>query len=251
MSSRKTPKRAIRLLHTSDVHLHSPESCAGLDAVVDAANHLGVDLFLSAGDLFDSTRVSQETIERALESLGRLTMPGVILPGNHDALDQSSVYHRMDLKRLAPRVRLLTNVQGEELVIPDLDVAIWGRAMEEHTPRFRPLEGAPSRNGVGWYVGMAHGYHFATGENPDRSSPIFPEEIADTGYDYWALGHVHVFRDVSAGPVTAFYSGSPDDHAISPRPGHVALVEMDPNTGVQVRRLLLQTYHDQAERPGL
>ncbi len=248
MNSRKTPERAIRLLHTSDVHLHSPESCADLEAVVAAANHLGVDLFLVAGDLFESARVSQETIERALEALSRLTMPGVILPGNHDALDQSSVYHRMDLKRLAPMVHLLTNVQGEELVIPDLDVAVWGRAMEEHTPQFRPLEGAPSRNGVGWYIGMAHGYHFATGEKPDRSAPIFAEEIADTGYDYWALGHVHVFRDVSAGPVTAFYSGAPDDHAISQRPGHVALVQMDPNTGVQVQRVLLQTYFNQADQ---
>ncbi len=241
MPQRKIPERAIRLLHTSDLHLHSPENVATLDALVGVANHLAVDLFLVAGDLFDSSRVAQQTIERALESLSRLKMPAVLLPGNHDALDGASVYHRMDLRRYAPGVHLMTKIDGEEVRFPELDLVVWGRAMEEHTPRFRPLEGAPSRNGVGWYVGMAHGFHFSTGETADRSSPIFPEEIAETGYDYLALGHVHVFRDVSAGPVPAFYSGAPEDHAISLTSGNVALVNLDPELGVQVQRLLLQT----------
>src|SRR5438093_13119462 len=42
-----------------------------------------------------------------------------------------------------------------------------------------------------------------------RSSPIFAEEIRDTGRDYVALGHQHVRTDVSQGAVTAFYAGAP------------------------------------------
>ena len=241
MILRKTPERAVQLLHTSDIHLHSPESCNTLLAIVEAANHLEADLLLVSGDLFDNSRVTQETVERTVEALSHLRMPAVLLPGNHDQLDDRSVYHRMDLS-LAPLVRLITNTDGEQVGFPDLDLVVWGRAMEDHSPHFRPLEGAPSRDSVGWYIGMAHGFHFPTGEKPDRSSPIFAEEIADTGYDYMALGHVHVFRNVSAGPVSAFYSGAPDDHAIAPKPNHAALVNLDPESGVQVQRILLQTH---------
>ena len=240
MTQRKVPERAVRLLHTSDLHLDSQESCALLGATIAAANRLAVDLFLVAGDLFDNSRVTQETVERALQELRRLNMPGVLLPGNHDQLDANSVYHRIDLEALAPELHLITSLEGEQRVFPDLGVVVWGKAMEEHSPSFHPLEGAPPRDGLGWHIGLAHGYHFARGEHLDRASPILPEEIAATGYDYLALGHVHIFRDVSVGPVRAVYSGAPDHAAASPQGGYAALVRLDPNEGVQVERVPLQ-----------
>ena len=42
-----------------------------------------------------------------------------------------------------------------------------------------------------------------------RSSPITPAEIEASAYDYIALGHVHVFRDLSQGTTRAFYCGTP------------------------------------------
>ena len=80
--------RAVRLLHTSDLHLHNPKSCETLEAIVDRANALAVDLVLISGDLFDSNRVTEETVERAVQEISRLSMSAVILPGNHDQLDE-------------------------------------------------------------------------------------------------------------------------------------------------------------------
>lgn len=231
--------RAVRLLHTSDLHLHTTESCQILEAIVDRANALAVDLVLISGDLFDSNRVTEETVERALQEIGRLTMSAVILPGNHDLLDDNSVYHRVDLGHMT---HLITDTDGEQVAFPDLDLVVWGKAMEEHSPQFHPLEGAPSRNGQTWHVGMAHGFHFSTGDYPDRSSPIFPEDIAATKYDYLALGHVHIFRDVSVGQVRAVYSGAPEQSLYpSQEPAQVALVHLIPSEGVLLERVPLST----------
>ena len=92
---------------------------------------------------------------------------------------------------------------------PDLDLVVWGRAMEEHTPSFQPLAHIPTRHDQRWHIAMAHGFFYATRQQPDRSSPIFADEIRDTGWDYVALGHQHVLTDVSQGQVTAYYSGAP------------------------------------------
>ena len=68
-------------------------------------------------------------------------------------------------------------------------------------------------------------------DSPDgagRSSLITSADIAATGADYVALGHHHVLADVSAGGVTAFYSGAPTGY-----PGGQALVvELCPDSGV-------------------
>ncbi len=78
---------------------------------------------------------------------------------------------------------------------------------------------------------MGHGLFMDVPAMPLRSSPISPDEISGASCDYIALGHVHVFRDVSQGGVPAFYSGAPSgSHA-----GAVALVELDPDSGVAVR----------------
>jgi DNA repair exonuclease SbcCD nuclease subunit len=45
-------------------------------------------------------------------------------------------------------------------------------------------------------------------QRPERSSPIFADELRDTGWDYIALGHHHVQTDVSQGRVAAYYAGA-------------------------------------------
>src|ERR1700761_3903800 len=91
-------RRPLRLLHTSDVHVAGDAlSADGLDRVVTTALDLDVDLVVIAGDLFDNARVAAETVEATIAQLGRLTMPVVVIPGNHDCVDERSIYLRADL----------------------------------------------------------------------------------------------------------------------------------------------------------
>ena len=226
----------VRMLHTSDVHITGVDSVNTLHCVIDAALERGVDIVLIAGDLFDSSRVSDEAVAFVVAELARVGRPVVVIPGNHDCVDEQSIYHRVDLRAAGPHVFFASDPAGEELVFEDLALTIWARGIETHEPRHRPLEGYVPTAQPHWRVVLTHGHYVPTGEASDRSSPIAQQEIAELECDYLALGHWHRYVDVSEGSVRACYSGSPWE------PGRdtssVNLVTLD-RGGVQVERLAM------------
>lgn len=238
------PGTRLKVVHTSDVHLDS-DAFSGREreaarrrletafaGVLETVRRERANLFLVAGDLFDSGRVGRAAIDFALEQLSRSPCPVVLLPGNHDCYDERSVYRRFDFAEAGDHVHTLTDEEGQTLEFPDLELTVWGRPTVEHDGANRPLAGIPPRRGDAWHVGMAHGFLAVNGYE-GRSSPITPEEIAGSGLDYLALGHVHVFREVSERPTTACYSGSPAPlHLGAEAGGSVAVVTLDPVSGV-------------------
>jgi predicted phosphodiesterase len=221
----------------SDVHVgtdvYVDEALKGLDDALALARTAEVDAILVAGDLFDHHRVSAATVDRVMNALAASERPVVVLPGNHDTVLTQGLWPGE-----APKtVSILREAEGEMLLLDELGLAVWGRPVYDHHPGFRPLEGMPPRPWGGWYVSMAHGLVMDFQDGGLRSSPIFLEEIAEAGCDYIALGHVHVFRDVSQNGVPAFYSGAPSGS----RNRSVALVELDPDAGVSVSALKIAT----------
>lgn len=246
-------RRPLRVLHTADVHLdsdsygnaerHATHRARGRrvwSRIIDRAIEDRVDLLLIAGDLFDHNGVADETIAFVRGELGRLHQPVVILPGNHDALSTSSIYDRYDFTVGASHVHVIRRLNGETVDLPELDVLVWGRAMEEHTPTFQPLGHIPGRDDRRWCLAMAHGFFYSERQRPERSSPIFADEVRDTGWDYIALGHHHVRADVSQGAVTAYYAGAPIvEWGDGPPEGSALQIDFSDETGVRVesRRL--------------
>lgn len=200
------PVPTVRLLHASDVHVDdSPNGGRGLVQLVDAALDHDVDLVVLVGDTFDHNRVKASTLELFVEAIDRLRTPVVVLPGNHDPLMEGSVYHRVDLP---DHVHLLRDPEGEVLELAALGVELWGRP---HTSfgDSRPLAEVPARGRQPWQLALAHGHLVRYADDRHRSYLITSEEIAACDRDYVALGHWDVQHDVSAGDVTAWYSGSP------------------------------------------
>jgi DNA repair exonuclease SbcCD nuclease subunit len=248
MLSAMPPRRSLRVLHTADVHLDgdvggtSDQQAAYrergrhvLQRIVDRAVADEVDLLLIAGDLFDHNRVPDATVAFVRAELARLRQPVVILPGNHDALYTNSIYDRHDFSAGARHVHVIRQLDGETLVFPELEVSVWGRAMEEHVPTFQPLAHIPRRDDRRWSIAMGHGFFYPERQRPDRSSPIFADEIRDTGWDYLALGHHHARADVSQGHVTAHYAGAP---MLEWRAGHpdgtVLRIDFSTDDGIRV-----------------
>lgn len=201
----------MRLLHTSDVHIghatgvgdHLDTCICPILGVLDAAARVEADVLLIAGDLFDHGRLPSPVVDGVLSVLGEADVPVVLMPGNHDVHDESSVWRRADLGD----VLLLDDHDGSTVTLLDGALHVWGRAMPVHDRGYRPIADAPDRPRRGAYVVMGHGFH-ETGDSM-RSSPITPDDIAATGADYVALGHIHVRLDVSAGGVPAWYCGAP------------------------------------------
>ena len=101
----KHPHRPLRLVHTSDVHLETDTFGSGergvqlrdkvrtaFGRVIDIANERDADMLLIVGDLFDSARVTEEGLAFAFGTIARAQMPVVMIPGNHDAHDERSIY---------------------------------------------------------------------------------------------------------------------------------------------------------------
>jgi exonuclease SbcD len=241
------PKRPLTLIHTSDVHLESDTFGRGEEGlsyrrriqdafqkVVDMVCETKADLFLIAGDLFDSNRVPESGVEFVNAELRRTPCPVILIPGNHDCYDHRSIYKKADFTLAGSHVHTLTEEEGRTITFPELQATVWGKGLVEHDPAFRPLAGVPARQDDWWHIGMAHGY-FVEEEGFQRSSPVTPEEIEQSGLDYLAMGHVHVFNDLSQGSTTSCYPGTPaplymgvDDG------GSVAVVTLDPEKGVAI-----------------
>jgi DNA repair exonuclease SbcCD nuclease subunit len=245
----------VTLLHTSDVHIgeYAREAyrLAGLAAVVDLALAHDVDALLIAGDLFDNSRVSDQSVTGAFEQLARLRIPVCISMGNHDSWETPSIYDRHHPRVAGAHVRFLAAPEGEHVLFEDLDLSVWSRGMLAHTPENVPLLGYEPLPGARWQVVMAHGHYISEAERGLCSSPIYPAEIAALRCDYLALGHWHRRADVSHGDTVAFYSGSPSDEFIEHHSAN--LVRLEAGRPPAVTHLPIELPEDEAgpgRRPG-
>lgn len=213
-------KPALRIAHASDIHLDTDyfggeANLSGRDfyrgvfrALLDHIIAHSPQFFLLPGDLFDSNRASKGTIEWCMEALGALPFPVYMIPGNHDCLVPGGVFLEHDFSRV-PNVEMLLAREGELRELPEFEAILWGKGMEEHAPEYSPLAGLAQPREDRWNLAMGHGIYVGREGMNYRSSPVEARQIADSGYDYIALGHHHALLDVSHNGISAFYCGAP------------------------------------------
>ena len=236
----------LRIIHTADVHLGArhddlgeqaaaqrERQFAAFKATVDLALAEKVDLFLIAGDLFDSNVQPRRSVERVAAELKRLAearIRTVIIPGTHDVYDRASIYRAYDLAALAGR----TPDDGLVTVLDPDHPSVHLRARRRsstagssprsgrRTARSQGLGGPPTerrgrRRPRRWRIGMVHGSIAIPGKTEHDEVVITTDEIAASGLDYLALGHWHSAQTAKAGGVTYAYPGRP--RAGRARPG--------------------------------
>jgi DNA repair protein SbcD/Mre11 len=237
--SHADPRRPATVLHTSDVHIGAStarEEEAAFERAVECARDERVDAVLIAGDLFDHVRVSEETLRWTAEQLDRIACPIVVIRGNHDVYDGQSVYDRLrPIARLA-HVQVIDDHHGSIVEIPGTDVVVWGRAMLEHEPAYRPFAGIPAPPADRWTIATGHGL-VLDDESSGRSSPITMSDLAAITWDYVALGHVHAYVEVRDEPTPVRYPGA-TAFSKNGEPG-VVLVDFVPGIGARPRWVAL------------
>jgi DNA repair exonuclease SbcCD nuclease subunit len=132
-------------------------------------------------------------------------------------------------------VHALLEHDGDRIEFADIGTTVWGRAMADHAPDNVPMHKAPNRQDHVWNIGLAHG-QVVSQRAGYGSSQITHEEIRTSGFDYLALGHVHVWGDMSQGSTRAYYPGSPVAAYASVKGGHVAIATLCPERGVGVEQ---------------
>jgi len=207
------------------------ERLTALERIGTLAAEREVDFILAAGDLFDAHTVENEVVTRAMEILGRVTIPIYAIPGNHDfAGAPESVYARQRfLDRCPENFKIL--VESVPFPVPDSLVTLLPCPLvQRHTvtdpTRWLTTDRAttdPDRV----RVGVAHGsvLDFDSEDGGTTPNLIDPAVVNDARLDYLALGDWHGVRQISE---RAWYCGTPEpDRFKDNRSGHVLLVEID------------------------
>jgi len=211
---------SIRIVHTADNHLGLPfkqyppavagrlseERFAALGRLVALANDRGAHFFVVAGDLFDSTRVKKEDVDKAAAMLRGFDGTAVIVvPGNHDHYTNSET-------EVWKRFRKATDADAHiDLLV---ESAVKSYDVEGQGVHFFPCP-CPSKTGaeptIGWVadaagrhapglkIGIAHGN--VTGLGLDAEGKYFtmePAALESAGVATWLLGHIHVPFPTSA-----------------------------------------------------
>jgi exonuclease SbcD len=240
----------LRIVHTADVHLGARHADLGEQAAtqrerqfaafkasVDLAIEERVDLFLVAGDLFDSNVQPRRSVERVAAELGRLAaakVRSVIVPGTHDVYDRSSIYRTYDLGALAGATGDFVTVLTPDLPYVHLracDAVVFGPCFSTKRAPHSPLRDLDTTvvPEATYRVGVLHAAIAIPGKTDRDEVVVTTEEIAASGLDYLALGHWHAAQQAKAGGVTYAYPGAPEPVAVDQdRAGSVLLVEISP-----------------------
>lgn len=208
----------VRILHAADFHLDSVfgaltaeqavarrrESRENLTRLVDYANDYQAQLILLSGDLFDADAVFGQTGEMLATELGRFRGEVVMAPGNHDYYGPCSAYAR----NLWPEnVHIFVRDAMESITFPQYGCVVHGAAFVGTEADALTLERTAEDDDL-VHIGVLHGDVYS---KDSRYRSISVRQIADSGLDYLALGHIHSYSGVLQAGKTAYaYPGCPE-----------------------------------------
>ncbi|PZM16851.1 metallophosphoesterase family protein [Rhizobium tubonense] len=209
---------SFSFIHAADLHLGSPfqglalkdaniaavfveASRKAFSTLIDRAIERRVDFFVIAGDVYDGDWKDNKIglfFNREMARLERAGIPVFFLRGNHDA---DSV--------ITKTITLPCNVyefptgKPGSFRLDHLKVALHGQGFADRSASDNLALAYPPPE-AGWFnLGVLH--TSLTGREPHAPyAPCSVEDLRSRGYDYWALGHVHDYEEVSTDPHVIF-----------------------------------------------
>ncbi len=209
----------IRVLHAADLHLDSPFQALGREKallrrgeqralmrrIAEIARARQADIAVFSGDLFDSENVFSDTGRILEEVLSGMEIPVFIAPGNHDWYGPRSAWVNL---RLGENVHVFTSPEMTCVELPALGARVWGSAF---TARYRTpplMDFEAEKDGDVIDIMVLHG---EVGNPASVYGAITEEQLARSGMDYVALGHVHSFSGLRrAGETYYAWPGCPE-----------------------------------------
>jgi len=220
-------RESIRFLHTGDVHLGRPVSSGGelpshleplfknagfssLEYIFERAMEWEVDFVLIAGDLHDrearSVRSSRK-FQQACCRLMQAEIPIYLISGNHDPHPE-----KQEPFSLTDNVRIFSSEEVESFACGS-QARILGQSYRtsRESRKMYSYYTVPDQSRLN--LGLLH-----TQLDPENSRyvPISLKELkAKDDIHYWALGHIHEPRVLSADSPAVIFSGTPQGRSIN------------------------------------
>lgn len=245
-----------RFIHAADLHLDSPfkgrlelperlleqvreSTFRALDRIVALAIGEQVDFVLFSGDIYDASDRSlraQFRFKEALEELGRRGIRSFVIHGNHDpmsgyraALDGPASVHVFS----ADRVESVTLRRADGEAYATVYGISYRAAAEPDNLAARFTVDRVGRDG-GVHIAMLHA-NVDGQAGHDNYAPCRLQELKASGFDYWALGHIHTRAVLHERPWIV-YPGNPQGrHMKETGPRGVMLVEAEASGEMRLR----------------
>ncbi len=244
---------STRFLHTADWQLGKPfagiadvqkrslvqqERFTAIQRLGRIAEEHRAEFAVVAGDLFDSASVTKATVSAACSAIGRLGIPVLAIPGNHDHGGPGSIWQQAFFQRecasLAPNFRILLAPEPVELETAVIFPCPLLRRAESADPTtwLRSLDLAADAFGGKPRIVLAHGstQGFGAVQDDDEAdagatNQLDLSKLAAPSFDYLALGDWHGTKQVGT---KAWYAGTPEldrfPKGESNEPGHCLAV---------------------------
>lgn len=200
----------MKFIHCSDLHLGA-EPEAGkpwaearknelwqtFSRILEVCNQEGVDLLLISGDLFHKQPLMYELkqLNEMFSSLKRTK--AVFIAGSHDYISARSKYRKFEWNE---NVIMLSDRDLQEVYLYGLDTTLYGFSYADNeitAPLYRDVQ---PKKSSGIHILLAYG-------GDTKNIPIDFDRLADSGFDYIALGHSHTPHCFNQ---HMYYSGSPE-----------------------------------------
>lgn len=231
----------IRILHTADLHLGAAFPELGekegkrrldllqtFERLLTLAIKNDVQLFIVAGDLFDTPRPTPEIVEQVAAGFKRLIARGIaviLLPGDHDAPPDG-----VNAKLAALGAVILPETTG----LQPVTMTVAGRPVHFYAfggcalPTPATLNRMARRPLDGVHIGVLHGLRPVLSGESGQGLPL--ESLQEWNLDYLAFGHGHEFLLVEGdGRLYGCCPGSPEGLRFGENgPRYCALAEVEP-----------------------
>lgn len=209
----------LKIIHAADLHLDSAFSALSVEKarqrrregrflverLAELARREEADALLLSGDLFDGREVYPETLECLRETFASLNARVFIAPGNHDPFRGGGAYERV---KWSKNVHIFCGNAVEAVEWEEKNAVIYGAAFTSAERLDHPLADFSAPKDERLHVMVLHGE--VTGSE-SVYGVIRREEIAASGLDYLALGHIHQCSDLQkAGETHWAYPGCPE-----------------------------------------
>ncbi len=214
----------LRFIHAADLHLDSPfrgigdasaalkdqlqaATLGALRRVVDHTIEAKADFLIIAGDIYDSKDRNLRALvsfRKEMERLAERNIPAYVVHGNHDPLNGWGSEFQLppnvitfggqaDTEPFIRRGREVAHITGVSYMRE--------RVTDNLASSFKPADNTPYSIAV---------LHANVGRQTGHAdyAPAALAELLDSGFDYWALGHVHTRSVLAAEPAMIVYPGN-------------------------------------------
>ncbi len=216
----------IRFVHAADLHLDSPFTGLKAAAPENVANRLyhatsdayeniinlciseQVDALLVAGDVYDGADRSLRAQLKFVEGLKKLDAEGIrsfVCHGNHDPLDgwQAQLDYPPGCCRFGPEWKAVPVFEEDPNRVLVHGISYPKRDVTKNLAlRLGNVDPGP------FSIGLVHG-NVGNDTGHAAYAPCSLDDLAQSGVDYWALGHVHTRQVLNNREPTVVYPGNP------------------------------------------